>query len=68
MIMKNNKYKEDKKGWQKLVKNFKPVFDCVINEYFINSKNAKELRLKYCRKNCFYKCLRGLSYKKRGNE
>ena len=42
--------------------------DCIINDYFKDSKNPQLERQKYCRKNCGFKCLKGVEYKKKGGE
>lgn len=47
------------------IKNLKIEFeitkDCIINEYFGNSKFYK---LEYCEKNCQYRCVKNQDYKK----
>lgn len=50
---------------KKIVKDKLPVKDCIINNYFIGCNNPIKERLKYCQKNCGYKCLNGKSYKRR---
>ena len=42
-----------------------PISDCKINEYFIDSNERAYHIKEYCKKNCQYKCLNGLNYKKR---
>jgi len=38
--------------------------DCVINEFYTDSKHPLRERLKYCKKMCQYKCQKGIEYKK----
>ena len=41
-----------------------PTTDCCINDTFIDAVEEDFLRLQYCFKNCGFKCLQGLEYKK----
>jgi hypothetical protein len=50
------------------MKQFKIKKDCIINEYFVDSNNPIEERIKYCRVNCGLKCRLGIPYKKRNKK
>ncbi len=41
-----------------------PVKDCKIQEYFGDAREPERERIKYCKRNCEFRCLRGLEYKK----
>lgn len=41
-----------------------PVPNCIISDYFKDANDPEKERLRYCQKNCNYKCLNGLEYKK----
>lgn len=41
-----------------------PVKDCIINNIFVGCKNDNYYRLEYCKKNCRYRCLKKMDYKK----
>jgi len=43
---------------------FKPAKDCIIHNYFKDANHRKYYIQEYCRKNCNYRCLKGLNYKK----
>jgi hypothetical protein len=42
----------------------KPIKDCIINEYFLDTPNPLKHQLKYCKTNCRYKCITHKEYKK----
>jgi len=42
--------------------------DCVIWTMFLDTTNPRWYQLKYCQKNCKYKCLDGKDYKKQGEK
>jgi len=52
--------KEDYKLLEKLEL---PVKNCIINTIFEDARNKLYYRLKYCKENCQYKCIKGLDYK-----